>query len=418
MTISTVIYNIVQTSIFLLFLIFFVKKQNTFEKKIRQKLFAILFIQTVGLIFAILNSITNPPRYFIDDLVTLLNLMVAPFVAIISYHLLVKYKKIKIFIVNIFIIFGLYFLFGKLFSVQLPFLGSFLRSDSTAVAYSLIYIGFIGITLILEKKLLRRGYTLVLIAIVVGILTLAKWSIPAAIILSLLLVIIYKNSDEKRLSPTIKMLIAGTVLATFTIFLLQGGLDMIAQKSGFNNFYQFIYERIIHDSAKQQIGNSSYSTFIRDGGRFPMWQDIIERTFNSPFTGIGVGQRPIINDGPNTHNVWVFLFGNYGIPIFLICIMQLFLFYRFIYKNLPLDKKNRTTYLAWMLYLAFSFSVGASFDQSFNIFLAFLPLGYYVSVCKIHRKSIDSLPQRKQENRNSIKSTSPKIQTLELNNSI
>jgi O-antigen ligase len=181
------------------------------------------------------------------------------------------------------------------------------------------------------------------------------------------------RSQHKKL-----MLSVGGIVVLLFLSLTLGG-DRLAQRHGFDDFDAFLYNRVLLKDSTVEVGTTGIFINVRDSGRFEMWQDSIERTLDSPWLGIGIGSRPLDVIGANTHNVAIFMLGSMGIPLFTLYCIQLVRLFRLVLLRLPNDRRYHFAFWGWLGYVVLGFSVGASFDQAFNVLFASLPFGFFAT---------------------------------------
>lgn len=371
MNVSVTVASIIQVIIFVCFFIGISSIRYLGNTLISREMKRLIWIGILGITLGIIkNSLGQAPPYMFTDLLTLTNLVIAPAVSI-GFQKLMLMRQVRTTFLNILVLICIFLAIVHITGMQTALLGSFVRYNSTAVRYSSIYLGFYGGALMLYRTSRFKEVCLVLSAIVVSLAALGKWSIPASVILVAILVNQYNLKFRKRF--------LFVVIPMVVFIVIQIGIaDYFATRQGFYNFADFITKRVVVDGAVRQVGSTEIYVNVRDGSRFAMWEDIIVRVARSPWIGIGIGRRALDDLGPNTHNVFVFYLGCFGVPVFLLFLIQTFRFYRCVFQQLCGSSKERFVFICWSGYLLFSFSVGASFDQGFNIFFAFLPVGVFI----------------------------------------
>lgn len=357
---------------------FCAQPQSSEEKVLKRVYIVFLAIAAIGLICGALVGRQRGYVYLRKDLIDSVYLVLAPSAALATGITLQNKVFSKLF--NYFLLAAVSFIFiSFLFLDRSGIAGSFLRGDSTATRYAQLYLGFYGLALAAEGRNYRTGYVFVLVSFVQALLAFSKWTLPYCIIIIACLYIIYLKKYRLIRQHVIFSLVGG-MLTLLTIWVaFQSPLpDILAQKRGYRNFKHYWRGRVVLEYNPSTIPYTDKEIVLRDSGRFDMWQDIVDRTLESPLTGIGIGARPYSQYNVGAHNVFITLLGSFGFPLFVSFILSGTVLLKTIYNLIGHSYRLKVVFWGWFAYVLIAYSVGTSYAQVFNLYFAFLPLAVFI----------------------------------------
>ena len=342
-------------TIFILLLYLVGKYREKFSKKYYSLFLGLLFVYITGSLIAFLRGISfgNSPELIHMDLfrstIFLLWLAVA--------GLLSRVRDIR-HIENLAIILALISAVGilshKLFG-GFGLLGDIIK-PSTVQLYNLSFVGFFGFYLLANKRHKNIGRFIILASWGVAVLSLAKWNFFPVVIFPLLWIII----ETKRINIK-KRVILCIIIITILISVLFSFRDNIirfASEGRWQTWRSYWYSRVV-------AGDLLEDGEIRSGGRFKVWNDLLQQFSKAPLLGIGFGARPTYLDVED-HNMFIFFLVRFGIPLFCIVAVLVAMLFIHMLRYQALGRMNRLILLVLFAYFFLSAAVGTSFGQILN----------------------------------------------------
>jgi len=220
----------------------------------------------------------------------------------------------------------------------------------------------------------RLGLVLSLIAWLISIASLAKWNFFIDITIPILIVLIYFK--RKRVQHTKKIIVA----LLFSLFLAIGIVprmgkyfNSFASLQGYSSFDNYLDSRVL----RQSMGNVEFSSGavfdvngvgISDGARISMWNDMIDRTLEHPFFGLGLGARPFDYYGSTVedHSFLIYTISRFGFVFGFLILFYVFKAIKFFYDkyaNIKDFNFLKYIYLALIGNFFFQGSVGQVWGQ-------------------------------------------------------
>lgn len=352
----------------------FIPAEGEQEKKTKKYYMLFLLIGILGTITGALVGLKfNYPSYT-RDVSVVICLISAPGAAftlgiILKDKLFSRVFNCLLLAAVLFIFFSFLLLGGR------GLVGSFLRGGSTPIRYSVMFLGFYGFALLIEKRERIIGAAFLAISLSIALLGFNKWTLPLPLIMLTAFFLLYKPKNISRSKMYLRIALL-SVIALLTLWgIAQTPLpDYLAQRQGYVDFHQFWRHRVVNPGNPSQVPYTNFEFPLRDSGRFEMWQNIIERTMDRPFTGIGIGARPFFHQNVGAHNVFIFLLGGFGFPLFTLAILTFCIFMYNFFILISYSYKSQIVFMAWLAYLLLAFNVGVSYEQHFNLLFAFMPL--------------------------------------------
>jgi hypothetical protein len=203
--------------------------------------------------------------------------------------------------------------------------------------------------------------------------SLAKWNAIAIVfypLLAYLILIMYNDRLGVKMRRVMKYPFWG--MSVLIILNFSTLAEPLARNLGYGSFDDYLDSRVFGDSNNRanlvQTIEFSEDKGIKDGARFVMWVDMLTRTKENPWFGVGIGSRALENLGLKVedHNIFVTHVSRYGVPIFLLWCILIFKLFKLQYNNLVTNKLLAPLkYLYFIILLNFFFqaSVGNIWGQ-------------------------------------------------------
>jgi len=309
-------------AIFSLLLYLIGKFKNKFSKKYFSLFLGLFFVYIAGLFVALIRgiSLNYPQNFIISDL---LRSMVLP-LSLAFAGLIARLKNIKK-IINFAILFSLVFIIvifvHKLFNFAI--LGNLIK-PTTVQIFNLSAIGFLGFYLLTNKYHKNIGRFIILMSWITIVLSLTKWNFFPIIIFPLFWIII-----ETRKINTKKRIILCVVIITIltsTLFSLRDNIIQVSTHERYNTFYSYLDSQVM----KKDLS----------GGRFNIWEDLLQQFSKAPLLGIGFGVRPTYINVED-HNIFIFFLIRFGVLLFFIGTMLSIILMMYILRCKNIKKINR-----------------------------------------------------------------------------
>ena len=305
------LYNLLIVFIPFFYIIFCIVYANTkknilFSIKLFNLIVLISFITLVSFIFSIHigKIITHELVVDLTNIFCVLLPFIIPYILFyfnpdLNFNLIFK-LYVLVFLISI--------ITTKIFNF------SFVIIPSTINYSTISIISFHYLYLFYDK---RKYFSLILaiICFIITLFSLAKW----LFIYQLLFILIILNLIY---SAKNKLLIFVFFISFLLFFIIFKNIifDLVFISQGFDNFNEFIDNRIVGDISIRDIDIGFLSIFsnigIRDGSRLPMWFDLLSRSWDSPLFGVGLGSRAFDYYGFDVedHNFIIFFISRFGIP--------------------------------------------------------------------------------------------------------
>jgi hypothetical protein len=230
----------------------------------------------------------------------------------------------------------------------------------------------------------KLGLYIAFVGYLVTVASLAKWN---AVVIIFAPYFFYKVLMEKTKSNIFRRLsvFAGSVVLVIFIFFAKDQiLKSFASINQFDDIGSYLNSRVLRTKTEESNIESGVLLIngdvgIKDGARFMIWIDLIGRTLETPFTGIGLGARAGSNQDVEDHSAFVFFLSTFGIPLFIWFFSKIYKLYKYYYKivknpNFKLSKSLLTLLLANFYFQA---SVGNVWGQILYVLMLGLIIHFF-----------------------------------------
>ena len=267
---------------------------------------------------------------------------------------------------------------GNLFSIS--------TLNLTLISYFCYYYLF---RFILKQNILDAIF--IFISYLIILFTLQKWNIVCLVTIPIIFIkfVLFSKSVNKKVLN--KIILLNTFI--FILIFASVGSTFIAQKAGFDDIGSFMDSRVLtktdaanSNGLEQGVVGVNDSQAIKDGGRLLMWGDMVTRSFEHPFIGIGFGSRALEQFAFNIedHNMIITFMSRFGFPMTFIILYFLFKYIKSLY-NIQKVSNNLFKYILLFCILNFFFQsiVGNIWGQSFITINFSIILGLILSSIKL-----------------------------------
>jgi hypothetical protein len=298
-----------------------VRTNLTAARKKLNKLLALVFI---GIILAILVGYNDGKfpsdlsRIDISRITHFLLIFIIPLV-LIDNRLIKKAVSKKILLISLFA-----FTFSIGYSLFTAGIGksSFAGNIFGATTINLTLISIVAFYGLFQYYLYRTrsGLILSVVAWIICLASLAKWNFWVDIMIPLLLIRIFLFSKRSITKKIIIVPLLAIVFIALIIPNFEDYMDSFAANLEYNSFENYLNSRVLRTGSSNVMYESGAvlnigDKGISDGARISMWYDLLQRTWERPIFGLGLGTRAFDYRGVTIedHSVLIFIISRFGI---------------------------------------------------------------------------------------------------------
>lgn len=243
----------------------------------------------------------------------------------------------------------------------------------------------------------KIGLILAVLSWIISLASLAKWNFWIVFAIPLLIIQMLIVGNKKNLIQ--KLFFSLVLIAIFLQIVfpeILEYLNIFATLQGHSSFEAFLDNRVFRAITYDNMSVSGTmfdfgERRISDGARLSMWDDLLQRTLEKPFFGLGFGARALEQYGLNVedHNVFVFFISRFGFIFSSLIIYYIIQIIKQYYVFLKTQSKPLSKYIFLALIFNFVFQsfVGMIWGQlPITLFLGIILSLMYSNVLDIKQK--------------------------------
>lgn len=200
------------------------------------------------------------------------------------------------------------------------------------------------------------GLVLSVLAWLIAFASLAKWNFWIDVTIPVLVYRAWVFGAKRNVLQ--KIIIIFFSIGLFFVVLypnIKGYLNTFASFADYNSFNSYLDSRVFRTvTADNNIASGTVFDYsgkgISDGARLTMWNDLLQRTTENPFAGLGLGVRALDYKGSvvEDHSILIFFLSRFGFILFALFVIYLYK----VLKSLYVFSKNEKYPLLKYIYVA------------------------------------------------------------------
>jgi len=232
----------------------------------------------------------------------------------------------------------------------------------------------------------KLGLYIATLGYIITVASLAKWNFVVILFTPYLIYKILAEKTKSNAFTRINLFIGSGILVFFLFLAKDKILNSFASINQFDDIESYFNSRVLRTKTDNSSIESGVLLIegdvgIKDGARFMIWMDLINKTMDSPFFGIGLGTRAGNNAKIDIedHSIFIFFLSRFGFILFLLFFYKVYKLYKIYYKIIENPKYKLSKLLLTLLLLNFYFqaSVGNIWGQILYVLMLGLIVHFY-----------------------------------------